>query len=182
MAEIGTHDSLIQAIRERSENYYHAHGLCCSEAILFVINRGFGCGLADDMVKRLGSGFCGGIGGGDGVCGALSGAVAALGLIVGPGQRHGLPKAKLRRAAKRLHDDFLATLNSTTCRDLTAHHAGDRKAKLRGCQTITGIGAELCARLILELRPKLAIKADRTFLDCRDSKAQAVLKKIGAYF
>lgn len=177
-----THESLIRAIRERTENYYQAHGLCCSEAILMVLNRGLGGGLADDQVRRLGAGFCGGMGGGDGVCGALSGAIAALGLLVGPGQRQGLPKAKMRQAAKELHDSFLQALGSTCCRELIAPHAGDRRARMQGCQVITGLGAELTARLLLKLRPKLAQRADLTFLNQRDSKVQAVVKKIAAYF
>jgi len=176
------HEALIQAIRQRTENYYDAHGLCCSEAILFVLNRGFGGGLGDDMVRRLGAGFCGGMGGGDGVCGALSGAVAALGLIVGPGQRHGLPKSKMRQATKKLHDAFFATYGSTVCHDLTAPHADSRSARLKNCQAITGLGAELCARIILEVRPRLAAKADLAFLTRRDTKTQAVIKKIGAFF
>lgn len=113
---------------------------------------------------------------------ALTGAMAALGLIVGPGQRHGLPKAKMRQAAKKLHDTFNVALGSTVCRDLTAPHAGNRQAKLEGCQAITGLGAELCARIILELRPKLAAKADHAFLARRDSKVQAVIQKISARF
>lgn len=175
------HDSLILAIRERTENYYAAHGLCCSEAILFVLNRGLRGGLSDDQVRRLGAGFCGGMGGGDGVCGALSGAVAALGLVIGPGQRHGLPKSKMRQVAKRLHDSFLAAQGSTCCRDLTAPHSHDRRARLHNCQELTGLGAELTARIILELRPKLAAQADLTFLNRRDSKARGVITRIAAY-
>lgn len=182
MTAANTHETLIRAIRARTENYYDAHGLCCSEAILFVLNRGLLGGLADDQVRRLGAGFCGGMGGGDGVCGALSGAVAALGLIIGPGQRHGLSKAKMRQATKELHDSFLQALGATCCRELTAPHAGDRKARMQGCQMITGLGAELTARLILDLRPHLAATADLAFLHRRDTKAQAVVKKIAAYF
>ena len=177
-----TQEDLVHTIRERTENYYDAHGLCCSEAIIYVINRGFGGGLADDTVRRLGSGFCGGMGGGDGACGALTGAIAALGLIIGPGQWHGLPKAKLRQAAKKLHESFSKALGSTVCHELTAPHADNRRASLKNCQAITGLGAELCAQVILEFRPKLALKADRAFLSRRDSKAQAVIQKIGAYF
>lgn len=177
-----THEALIQAIRQRTENYYDAHGLCCSEAILFVLNRGLGGGLSDDVVRRLGAGFCGGMGGGDGVCGALSGAIAALGLIVGPGQRHGLPKSKMRLAAQKLHDAFYANCGSTVCHDLTAPHADCRRTRLKNCQTLTGLGAELCARIILEVRPRLAGKADLAFLHRRDTKAQAVIKKISAFF
>ena len=182
MAADITPESLTSTIRERTENYYNAHGLCCSEAILFVLNRGLGGGLPDEMVRPLGSGFCGGMGGGEGICGALSGAIAALGLLVGPGQRHGLTKGQMREAAKRLHDSFRASLGSTCCRDLTAPHAGDRKARLKGCQGITGLGAELTARLLLELRPKIAAQADLTFLNRRDTKTQAVIQKITSYF
>jgi len=175
-------EGLVETIRQRTENYYAAHGLCCSEAIIFVLNRGLNGGLSDDLARRLGAGFCGGMGGGDGVCGALSGAITALGLILGPGQRQGLAKSKLRQAAKRLHDSFHKALGSTVCHELTAPHAESRRARLKSCQAITGLGAELCIRLILELRPKLALKADLNFLNRRDTKAQAVIQKISAYF
>jgi len=171
-------EALIEAIRRRTENYYDAHGLCCSEAILFVINRAFAGELNDALVRRLGAGFCGGMGGGEGVCGALTGATAALGLILGPGQRHGLPKAKMRLAAQRLHDTFRKALHSTVCHELTAPHAGNRGAKIKSCQGITGLGAELCARTILEYRPKLAKDADLDFLNRHDTKARALIKKI----
>lgn len=176
------HETLIQAIRQRTENYYDAHGLCCSEAILFVVNRGLGGGLTDDMVRRFGAGFCGGMGGGDGACGALTGAVAALGLILGPGQPLGLSKAKMRQASRKLHDLFRSSLGSTVCHDLTAPHADSRRARLKSCLAITGLGAELCARIILERRPELAAKADLPFLNRRDTKTQAVIQKISAYF
>jgi C_GCAxxG_C_C family probable redox protein len=176
-----THAPLINTIRQRTENYYAAHGLCCSEAILFVLNRGLHGGLGDDQARRLGAGFCGGMGGGDGVCGALSGAVAALGLIIGPGQRYGLPKSKMRQAAKRLHDTFLEAQGSTCCRDLTAPHAGNRRARMTSCQALTGLGAEITARIILELRPKLALQADLAFLNRRDSMARGVITRIASY-
>jgi len=182
MGEVFSKESLIQAIRQRTENYYHVHGLCCSEAILFVVNKGLGGGLSDDMARRLGAGFCGGMGGGEGVCGALSGAVAALGLILGPGQRYALPKAKMRRAAKQLHDSFLNALRSTSCLELSAPFVGDRKARMKSCQGITGLGAEICARIILDFRPALANGADFDFLNRRENKVQAVIQKMGTFF
>ena len=182
MSDTNNHETIIRAIRQRTENYYDAHGLCCSEAIIFVLNRGLEGGLSDDLARRLGVGFCGGMGGGDGVCGALGGAIVALGLILGPNQRQGLPKAKMRQAAKKLHDVFHETLGSTCCRDLTATYDGDHRAKLKNCQDITGLAAELCARIIFDFRPKLARRADLDFLNRRETKAQAVIKKIGAYF
>ncbi|MBA3015661.1 MAG: C-GCAxxG-C-C family protein [Proteobacteria bacterium] len=175
-------DVLTRAIRQRVENYYDAHGLCCSEAILFVINKGLGGGLNDDMVRQLGAGFCGGMGGGEGVCGALAGAVAALGLILGPGRRHGLTKSKMRLASKQLHDSFLEALRSTSCFDLSAPYAGEPKARMKNCKSITGLGAELCAKTIFSFRPKVALSADIEFLNRNDSKAQAVMQKIGAFF
>lgn len=182
MTDSNTSEALIRAIRERTENTCDSHGLCCSEAILFVLNRGLDGGLADDLARRLGSGFCGGMGGSDGVCGALSGAVASLGLILGPGQSHGLSKAKMRQAAKSLHDTFLAALGATCCRDLIAPYTGERGARMKNCQAITGLGAELCARLILDLRPELVAMADLDFLNRRDTKVRVAVKKIASYF
>lgn len=183
MAETSSNDGLIRAIRQRAENYYDAHGLCCSEAILFVINRGLGGRvLSDELVRGVGAGFCGGMGGGEGVCGALSGAVSALGLVLGAGQRHALSKSKMRLAAKQLHDSFFQALRSTSCLDLVAPFAGERRARLNNCKCITGLGAELCAKTIFSFRPEVAAAADLDFLMRHDSKVAAVVQKIGAFF
>lgn len=175
-------ENIIHMMRTRTENYYEAHRLCCSEAITYVFNKGLKGGLEENAALRIGSGFCGGMGGGDGVCGALSGAMAMLGIFLGPGQEGGLSKKQLRAAAKKLHDRFKETLSSTSCPDLTKEYQDNKRARLKNCQSITGTGATILAEILLEHRPELAARADRDFLAAHDSKIGVLLQKIPSLF
>lgn len=175
-------EEIITLLRKRTENYYEAHRLCCSEAITYVFNKGLKGGLEETTALRLGSGFCGGMGGGAGVCGALSGAVAMLGIFLGSGQRGGVSKKGLRTAAQTLHDRFKSELTSTLCPELTKDLIDNKKARLKNCQAITGAGAAILAQILLEYRPELATEADRDFLSIRDSKIGALLQRLPTPF
>lgn len=134
--------------------------LCCSESVIYVINRALRGDLSPEQAVRLGSGFCHGMGGGDGVCGALSGAVMAMGLFLGranPGA--GKPK-KFDRAIKDLHDQFSREFGSTSCRTLCTPFAHDRQARKRNCAMMTSRATELTIRALLAMRPDLAKRAD----------------------
>jgi len=149
---------------------------------MHVLNRAFGGGLDDDAVRRLGSGFCGGMGGGDGTCGALSGAVAISGYLLamdGPGK--GLPGRKIRRAAQAIHDRFRAEYGSIVCNDLTRHckSGADRR---RNCRGVTGAGAEIAVRVLLEYRPALAARLDDGFARGRDGRLAAWWRRLRKIF
>ena len=168
-------EQLAALVRQRTENFFEVHGLCCSESIMHVINQGLNGGLPGDFAVRLGSGFCGGMGGGDGTCGALTGAVAILGLFLSHHQKGGLSKKKMRLAARALHDQFLERYDSIRCKDLTAAFANDRKARTKNCRAITGSAAELAARLIIKHKPQAVEQADLDFLSRQDKKFLAFL-------
>lgn len=168
---------LSKLIRLRTENYFTAHKLCCSESIIFVINQGLGGGLTPEIATRIGSGFCGGMGGGNGICGALSGAVAAMGLMLGPSLKDGIPKKKLREETSKLHHRFQDEYGSTCCNTLTEPYKHNRKTRKTHCKEITGYCAELVAERIIALRPKLADTADTSFLSKTDSVTGAFLTK-----
>jgi len=165
------HEALARRVADRVENYYGAHRLCCSEAMLLVFNRTFGGGLSDEEAVRMSAGFCGGMGDGEGVCGALAGAVAALGLLLGRGKT-------MRAMAARLRAEFQASEGSTLCRDLTRPLRDNRLGKRAHCGRLTGRAAELAARLLLGARPDLAAAANRDFLEQRDTRAGVLAKKL----
>ncbi len=165
---------------KRAENYYVAHRLCCSEAVLLVLNQAFNGGLPPATAVSLGSGFCGGMGGAGSTCGALSGAEMALGIYLGPTQKGGVGNRAFRRLSKELHDRFGERFGSTSCRALTAHFSSGRKGQRQNCRVITGFGAQLATTILLEQRPKLGKRADIQFLIDSDSRFIALFKKIMA--
>jgi C_GCAxxG_C_C family probable redox protein len=173
---------LVRQIRLRTENFYSVHGLCCSEAIMHVLNRGLHGGLDDETVLKIGNGFCGGMGGGEGTCGALTGAVTMIGLFLSPHSKNGLSKKGARLATKELHDRFKEKLASITCGDLTREFADKRGARLKNCQKITGIGAELSATIILKHRPELLGQANYEFLTASDTKLKLLASKFSTFF
>jgi C_GCAxxG_C_C family probable redox protein len=171
-------DELAELAGRRAENYFQEHRLSCSEAVLLVLNSGFGGDLSADQTLRLGSGFGGGVGDSGCVCGALSGGVMALGLFLGPACPNGLGKRAFRQLVAAYHDAFREESGSVCCRDLIADFRKDRKGQILSCRGLTGRCTGAAARLILLHRPELAEKADRQFLRGHDSATAAVLRKL----
>jgi len=165
-------------IGQKCENLFQAGGLCCSEAIIVCMARGFCDDLPAELAASLGAGLCGGMGGGEGACGALSGAEVALGVVLGPGRPGGLSKKKMRLAAKQLHDAFKQRFFSTVCADLTKEYKKDRKAQKKNCGAITAEAARITAAVLLDWAPALLERADIGYLQGRDSKLSTLLKKI----
>jgi len=170
--------ALAELAGQRAENYFQAHGLSCSEAVLLVINRGFGGGLTDEEALALGSGFGGGVGDSGCLCGAISGAVMALGLFMGPGRKEGLAKKKFRKLVGSLHNNFQNEQGAVCCRDLIVDFRKDRKGRASFCRGLTGRCAAEAVRLILGERPELAAGVDREFLAGNDSKTSALLSRV----
>ena len=149
---------------------------------MYTINKALGGKIDDKTILQLGNGFCGGMGGGDGTCGALTGAVSILGVFLSPHDKKGLSKKKARLASKELHDKFKEEFSSITCSDLTEEFKNKRIARKKNCQKITGVGAEICAQIILKHRPELALKADDNFLAQKDSKLSFISNKLSSIF
>lgn len=178
MAMTLTFDELAALAGERAANLYHVRGLCCSEAIVLVLSRGFGGDLSEEVAISIGAGLCGGMGGGACVCGALSGGVVALGGHLAPNRNNGLSKGKMRKTAQLLHDSFKEKYGSTCCKDLTEAFVDDKKAKLKNCGRITAETAAMAAQILLEKDPGLAKKADLAFLRERETKVSLLLGKV----
>ncbi|WP_272701016.1 C-GCAxxG-C-C family protein [Desulfovibrio sp. Fe33] len=122
--------------------------MCCSEAVLAVINREFDGGLSTDLVTALAKGFCGGIGDAGCLCGALSGAVMAQSLILGKDSGN-VSDDQVRKASKELHDRFLARYGSVCCRVLSRER--DPNSDSKGvCLDYVEAAAGMCVRLLLE--------------------------------
>jgi len=166
-------EELVGLIRAKTENLFETRQLFCSEAVLFVLNQGLGGGLPPETAINLASCFGEGMGGAGCLCGAASGALMAIGLFLGPGQS----SKKVRDKGREFHDIFRSEFGAVCCRILKKKARDDRKGLFRQCMTQTGAAAELAARMILMERPELAEHADRDFLEIRDSKLMAALKR-----
>nr|WP_321256578.1 C-GCAxxG-C-C family protein [uncultured Pseudodesulfovibrio sp.] len=130
-----------------AKELYGNGSMCCSEAVLTVINREFDGGLSQDIVIAISKGFCGGIGDAGCVCGALAGAVMAQSLILGKGP---VPTEdeEVRKASKALHDRFLAQYGSICCRDLSKDR--DPNSDSKGvCLDYVESATAICADLLL---------------------------------
>jgi len=171
-------ENLVRLVRDRALNLYEVHRLCCSEAVILVMNQGFSGGLDPELAVRLGSGFCGGMGGAGCTCGGLSGAILVLGLFLGPGTDGWPGKRRFRELTKRLHDEFARKGGSTCCRDLIKKFANDRRGRAKNCGNLTALGAELACRIVLEARPELSEECNLDFLSGRDSRLSVVLRKL----
>ncbi|NDV18669.1 hypothetical protein GO013_04445 [Pseudodesulfovibrio sp. JC047] len=109
---------LIARTSSAARHLYGSGSMCCSEAVLTVINQEFHGGLSPETARAISKGFCGGIGDAGCVCGALAGAVMAQSLILGNGPLPADEKT-VRTASKKLHDRFLTHYGSVCCRDLS---------------------------------------------------------------
>lgn len=169
---------IIVLFRQRAENLYENHRLCCSESLLLVLNHGFNGGLSSEQAAQLGSGFCGGMGEAGCTCGALSGAIMGLGLLAGPHAKGGMSKKSFRQLAKAMHNRFHERFSSTCCRVLIEPFEKDKKGRSKFCAHLTGITAAMTAELLLETRPGLAQNIQHDYLAIRDSKISGFFKKL----
>jgi C_GCAxxG_C_C family probable redox protein len=170
--------AIIDLVRQRAENLYENHKLCCSESLLLVLNHGFDGGLSSEQAKQLGSGFCGGMGEAGCTCGALSGAIMGLGLLVGPHAKGGLGKKRFRQLAKKMHDRFYERFSSTCCRTLIEPFDKDKKGRSKFCCSLTGTAAAITVELLLETSPDLVQHVQMHYLSSKDSKLSGFLKNI----
>lgn len=160
---------------QRAGNIYEAKGYCCSETVVYLMNRAFAGPLSDEVAASLGAGFCHGMGGAGCVCGGLAAAGLALGLFIGPQQAGGMKKKEFQALVREAHDRFKARFGVTCCRTLLRRR---RENKGANCQELTMGGAEIAVALLLEARPELSARVDLDFLRQRDSKLAGMVRRM----
>jgi C_GCAxxG_C_C family probable redox protein len=173
-----SHDEIVQLLRRRAENLFKDHKLCCSEALLLVLNHGFNGGLSSEQARQLGAGFCGGMGEAGCTCGALSGAIMGLGLLVGPHSKDGLRKKRFRQLARTMHDRFHGKFSSTCCRVLISEFDRNDKARTHFCAELTSFTAEIAAQLLLEACPGMVQHVQFEYLTGMDSKLSGLFRRL----
>jgi len=169
---------LLEHIEKRAENLFLTRQLQCAEAVMVVLNQGLGGDLPSELAVRLASALPEGLGRRGCLCGALNGGALALGLFVGrngPGYGNG---RVVRRAVGQLHDEFKKEFKATCCRVLTKALIYGSDAHFRHCARMTGTAARLTAAIVLGHRPELVERADWGYLNRRDQRMMAEVKKL----
>jgi C_GCAxxG_C_C family probable redox protein len=170
-------ETLINKIRQRTENLFMTRQLMCSEAVLTVLNQGLKGGLAPEIAVRVTSGLPEGFGGSGCTCGALSAGVIALGLFLGRNGPGLLNNRTVCTASRELHQRFKTRFGSTCCRVLTKNIDVGTKHHFRFCAQHAGEVSEQTARLVLDHEPERLELADWTYLNQIDSKMSARIKQ-----
>lgn len=171
-------ETLINKIRQRTENLFMTRQLMCSEAVLTVLNQGLKGGLAPEIAVRITSGLPEGFGGSGCTCGALSAGVIALGLFLG---RHGpgiLNNRTVYSTSRELHQRFKTKFGATCCRVLTKNIDVGTKHHFRFCARHAGEVSEQTARIVLDHEPERLELADWAYLNQTDSNMRARIKQL----
>ncbi len=80
-------------IAERSEALFR-QGFCCAESVLQAVAESRG--IQSELIPRIATGLCGGIGRSGGICGAVSGGVLGINVVAGRSQPSQSPDANHR--------------------------------------------------------------------------------------
>jgi len=170
-------ETLVNKIRERTENLFMTRQLMCSEAVLTVLNQGLKGGLAPEIAVRITSGLPEGFGRSGCTCGALSAGVIALGLFMGRNGPGILNNRTVYAASRELHERFKTKFGFTCCRALTKNIEPGTKHHFKFCVRHAGEVSEQTARIILDHDPERLELADWKYLNQTDSKISTRIKQ-----
>lgn len=143
-------------VRRSAEDSF-ASGLYCAESVVLALADELG--IESELLPRIATGFCSGMGRMRGPCGALTGALMGVGLALGrsgPGASVGPSYI----AAQRLVSEFEQAFGARDCHallgcDLATEEgqAAFRERKLgERCARFTGKAAEIAARVVEETK------------------------------
>jgi len=170
-------ETLIDKIRQRTENLFMTRQLMCSEAVMTVLNQGLKGGLAPEIAVRITSGLPEGFGGSGCTCGALSAGIIALGLFLGRNGPGIMNNRTVYTASRELHERFKTKFGVTCCRVLTKNIELGTKHHFEFCARHAGEVSDQTARIVLNHDPERLELADWTFLNQTDSKMTTRIKQ-----
>ena len=169
-----TREEKIEEIRQRArKNFSLGYNCaeCVTEAVLSLVDTGM-----PPEVKKVATGFGGGIGLFGDTCGALAGAVMAVSAVHG---RSGLPEGEGKEAAMKSKEQFYGKpgvyrifnhsqpvqekYGKTLCRDLTAQWQSSWLCKDHAlfCRELITDAAGIAAELILSDKERTCVEALR---------------------
>lgn len=142
-------------IRRTAEDSF-ASGLYCAESVVLALADAQG--VASELLPRIATAFCSGMGRTRGTCGALTGAIMGVSLAFGRSEP-GEPVQPAYTATERLIREFEEAFGARDCHVLLGCDLGtpegqtmfrDRKLGQQ-CAEYTGKAAEIAARIIEDL-------------------------------
>ena len=101
-------------VAERSESLFQ-QGFCCAESVLQAIAESQG--IKSELIPKIATGLCGGVGKTGGICGAVSGGVLGINLLAGRSQASQSPDGNIRLVRAFL-SQFEAKFGTTNCERL----------------------------------------------------------------
>jgi C_GCAxxG_C_C family probable redox protein len=144
-------------VAQRSEELFR-QGFCCAESVLLAIAESRG--LKSELIPKIATGLCGGVGRSGGLCGAVSGGVLALNMVAGRSHPSQSPEAN-HRLVRALLSQFEAKFGTTTCERLIGcrldtpeghQHFKDNQLREKTCQGLVKEAAGMVSAL-LEAEP-----------------------------
>ena len=135
---------------ERRARALFDSGLFCAESVLSAVAEDLG--LESELIPRIATGLCSGVGRTSGLCGAVSGAILALGAAAGRDSSEASIEP-VYRLVREVVERFEARFGSTGCAELTgcdlATEAGQERFRARNQHTACSEYVGEAARLAL---------------------------------
>ena len=147
----------VSNVRRSAEDSF-ASGLYCAESVLLALADEMG--VESELLPRVATAFCSGMGRMCGTCGALTGAMMGLGLALGRSEASQSVQPSYQ-ATQRLIREFEQEFGGRDCHVLLGcdlntpeGQAMFKEQKLgQRCARYTGKAAEIAARLVVETAP-----------------------------
>lgn len=147
--------SSITKVRKYAEESF-ASGLYCAESVVLAIAKAQG--VESELIPKIATAFCSGMGRTCGTCGALTGGIMGISLVLGRSASNDSVEPSYT-AAQKLIKEFEKEFGSCNCYTLLGgcdmnSPEGQamfvEKRLMESCQQITGKAAEIAARIIVE--------------------------------
>ncbi len=119
--------SLSKMTAEKAANYFD-DGYCCAEAVFLAIAESLN--IQSDLVPKLATGFCAGIGRTGSICGAVSGGILAINLKTGRNEP-GISRDENCRLIKHLLKTFSEEFGFNDCEQLIGCNIGEPECQER---------------------------------------------------
>ena len=146
-------------VAERSEALFQ-QGFCCAESVLQAIAESRG--IQSELIPKIATGLCGGIGRTGGVCGAVSGGVLGINQVAGRNHPSQSPDDNHRLVRHSLAQ-FERQFGTITCERLIGCRSDtpegqqffkENKLREQKCQGFVKEAAEMASAIIEQAAPR----------------------------
>ena len=117
---------MVEKAAKRSRELFES-GFYCAESVLLAVTEAKG--IQSELIPKIATGFCSGMGRTGNQCGALSGGIMSLGAFTGRNEP-GEPVDKNYAKVRELMEAFEGRFGSTTCLGLTGCDLGTEEGQI----------------------------------------------------